>query len=82
MSPHGGSDVSAPGPWRAMGLGMNDSEDVSPPSRSATQVLADLVARKSAAGRSAAQARGDGRQSERAAAARSASKSKPAMKKS
>ena len=50
--------------------------------KSATQVLAELVARRKAAAGPAAKSLGPYRQSERAAAARSASKSKPAMKKS
>ena len=52
------------------------------PQKSATQVLAELVARRKAAASPATKSLGPHRQSERAAAARSASKSKPAMKKS
>lgn len=60
---------------------MDDPQDAPAPPRSATQVLADLVAKRKATGGVAAKTLGPGRQSERAAAARSASKSKPAMKK-
>ena len=53
-----------------------------PPARkSATEVLAELVARRKASGNPAAKALGVNRGVERDAAARSASKSKPAMKK-
>lgn len=50
---------------------------------SATQALADLVARRKAAGGAGAPGPGGSgrKQSERAAAARSASKSKPAVRK-
>ena len=61
---------------------MNDPQDDTAAPKSATQVLAELVARRKAATHSSAKASGPHRQAERAAAARSASKSKPAMKKS
>ena len=61
---------------------MNDPQDAPDAQKSATQVLADLVARRKAAAGPAAKSLGPHRQAERAAAARSASKSKPAMKKS
>jgi hypothetical protein len=50
--------------------------------KSATEVLAELVARRKAAANSGAPGGVGRRQSERAAAARSASKSKPALRKS
>ena len=61
---------------------MNDPQDDPAAPKSATQVLAALVARRKAATQSTAKSAGPHRQAERAAAARSASKSKPAMKKS
>ena len=61
---------------------MSDPENMAAAQKSATQVLAELVARRKANGSPAAKSLGPHRQSERAAAARSASKSKPAMKKS
>ena len=60
---------------------MDDPQDGPTTSKSATQVLAELVARRKAAARSPAKSSGPHRLDERAAAARSASKSKPAMKK-
>jgi hypothetical protein len=59
-------------------MGMTDDQDPPAPARSATQILADLVAKRKAA---AGAPRGGGRESELAAAARSASKSKPALRK-
>ncbi len=57
----------------------DQTEDNAP--KTATQTLAELVARrKSAQGGGATAALGGRRQSERAAAARSASKSKPALR--
>ncbi len=60
---------------------MDDLPDEPEAPKSATQVLAELVARRKAAAHPAAKSLGPHRQAERAAAARSASKSKPAMKK-
>ncbi|WP_174301233.1 hypothetical protein [Caulobacter sp. S45] len=60
---------------------MQDPPDDGAAPKSATQVLAELVARRKAASHPAAKSQGPHRQAERAAAARSASKSKPAMKK-
>jgi hypothetical protein len=60
---------------------LSDQNDDTAP-KSATQTLAELVARRKAAqGAGANAGPGGRRQSERAAAARSASKSKPAMRK-
>ncbi len=60
---------------------MSDPSDGPEAQKSPTQVLAELVARRKAAGNPSAKALGIRRGSERDAAARSASKSKPAMKK-
>ena len=60
---------------------MDDAEDETRAPKTATQVLAALVARRRAAAHPIASTSGPHRQAERAAAARSASKSKPAMKK-
>jgi hypothetical protein len=63
---------------------MSDPEDVAPvPTNPTTQALAELVARRKAALAQAAKGgpRGGARESERFAAARSASKSKPALRK-
>jgi hypothetical protein len=60
---------------------MSEPEDTPPAQKSATEVLAELVARRKAAASSGAPGALGRRQSERAAAARSASKSKPAMRK-
>ncbi len=60
---------------------MDEPQDGPADPKSATQVLAELVARRKAATHPSARAIGPDRQAERAAAARSASKSKPAMKK-
>ena len=60
---------------------MAHPEDTPTAPKSPTQVLAELVARRKAAASPAAKALGPHRPSERAAAAHSASKSKPAMKK-
>ena len=61
---------------------MTDPNDDSPPKKTATQILSELVARKAEAGKAKA---GAGRvgvgKSERAAAARSSAKSKPALRK-
>jgi hypothetical protein len=58
------------------------SEDDQSPKKSATATLAELVAkRKATAGNEGAGGRDGRRQSERAAAARSAAKSKPALRK-
>ncbi|WP_158915659.1 hypothetical protein [Caulobacter sp. S45] len=61
---------------------MSDQND-QPEKKTATQTLAELVARRKAgAGNAGSQGFGAGkRQDERAAAARSAAKSKPAMRK-
>jgi hypothetical protein len=61
---------------------MDNTQDGPAGRKSATQVLAELVARRKAAAHSSAKAHGPDRHAERAAAAHSASKSKPAMKKS
>ena len=64
---------------------MSDPKDPPPPEqpRSATEALAELVARRKAALAQTAKSgpRGGPRESERSAAARSASKSKPALRK-
>ena len=58
---------------------MSDNPDDAATRKTATQILAELVASSKGA---ASRYRGDaGRESERAAAARSASKSKPALRK-
>jgi hypothetical protein len=59
-----------------------DMSDAPPPQdkKTATEILAELVARRKAAGSAGPGVRG-GRESERAAAARSAAKSKPALRK-
>ncbi len=59
---------------------MSDSNDQGQP-KAATLALAELVARRKAALGQTPTALGGRRESERAAAARSASKSKPAMRK-
>lgn len=60
---------------------MTNPSDDSPPKKTPAQIMSELVARKA----EAAKARGGGRvgvgQSERAAAARSSAKSKPALRK-
>ena len=58
---------------------MTQASDGEPPKKSSTQVLAELVARRKAL--AAGVAHGGARESERDAAARSASKSKPALRK-
>jgi len=58
---------------------MTDDPNPSASEKTATQVLADLVARRKAARTGGPP--GAGRESERAAAARSAAKSKPALRK-
>lgn len=58
---------------------MSDIPEDAATQKSATQILAELVARRKAAG--ARHPGAVGRESERAAAARSASKSKPALRK-
>jgi len=63
---------------------MSDPQDAPPgPSKSSTSALAELVAQRKAALAQAAKGgpRGGARESERSAAARSASKSKPALRK-
>jgi hypothetical protein len=67
----------------AIYLSMNDQHEAERGQKTATQTLADLVAKRKAQGSAAwtaALRKGD-RQSERAAAARSASKSKPMLRK-
>ncbi len=60
----------------------DQNDDPSSASKTATQTLAELVARRKAAqGSGGAVGPGGRRQSERDAAARSASKSKPALRK-
>jgi hypothetical protein len=60
---------------------MSDSQDQTP-KKSAKETMAELVAQRKAANRGGPPtARGGGLHSERAAAAHSASKSKPAMRK-
>ncbi len=58
---------------------MNDPSDPSPP-KTPAEVLSELVARKAAARSNSRSPAGADPQSERAAAARSAAKSKPAMR--
>jgi hypothetical protein len=58
-----------------------NNDDAPKDPKSATQALAELVAKRKAAAAAKDGPRGGARESERAAAARSASKSKPAMRK-
>jgi hypothetical protein len=60
---------------------MDDQGEAPQSPKNATQVLAELVARRKAAQQPGHDSGPGRRQSERAAAARSASKSKPAMRK-
>lgn len=60
---------------------MNDPSDPAAPPKSATEKLAELVAKKAAAGGGYGQGAQGRKQTERAAAARAASKSKPALRK-
>jgi hypothetical protein len=60
---------------------MNDKDPVAPREMSSTETLAALVARRKAARAGANGTPLGGRESERAAAARSAAKSKPAPRK-
>jgi hypothetical protein len=60
---------------------MTDENDEHAPKKSATQALADLVARRKASGGGGGSVHDSRRQAERAASARSLSRSKPALRK-
>lgn len=60
---------------------MSDDRPVSESKKSSTEILAALVARRKAGGGPVEVGRGGARESERTAAARSAAKSKPALRK-